>query len=100
MPCINFRVLVMLSSFLLMRVSALQPAALARAKDSAQGSPLRKEEFFTSRPHSYTSNSNAISIAFITICMPADVVLARHIGGDSHDNSRNDDKERRSGQPA
>jgi len=45
MPCMSLRVFVMLRIFLLMRVSALQPARLAKAKDSAQGSPLKKEDF-------------------------------------------------------
>lgn len=45
MPCMSLRVFVMLKIFLLMRVSAPQPARLARAKDSAQGSPLKKEDF-------------------------------------------------------
>lgn len=58
-PCISLRVLVMLRIFLLMRVSALQPARLARAKDRAQGSPLRKEDFWTSRPHSCVTTHHA-----------------------------------------
>lgn len=45
MPCMSLRVFVMLRIFLLMRVSALQPARLAKAKDRAQGSPLKKEDF-------------------------------------------------------
>ncbi len=45
MPCMSLRVFVMLRIFLLMRVSALQPARLAKANDSAQGSPLKKEDF-------------------------------------------------------
>lgn len=52
MPCISLRVFVMLSRFLLMRVSALQPARLARANERAQGRPLRKADLVTSRPHS------------------------------------------------
>lgn len=52
MPCISLRVAVMLSSFLLMRVSAVKPAKLASAKEMAQGSPLKKEDLATSRPHS------------------------------------------------
>lgn len=52
MPCISLRVAVMLSSFLLISLSAVKPARLARAKEMAQGSPLRKEDLATSRPHS------------------------------------------------
>ena len=54
-PCISLRVAVMLSSFLLIRLSAVKPATLARVKEMAQGRPLRKEDLATSRPHSCTA---------------------------------------------
>lgn len=60
MPCISLRVAVILSSFLLMRLSAVKPARFARAKEIAQGKPLRKEDLATSRPHSCTP-ANSIS---------------------------------------
>lgn len=54
MPCISLRVAVMVSTFLLIRLSAVKPARLASAKEIAQGRPLRKEDLATSRPHSCT----------------------------------------------